>query len=127
MKTLPREPWRGGQICGYQTAYGLPWSVFCGEFKKLGSPLCAHHDKELREEHGGVLPRFADGNALGLRITICSASWLVRDVHGELRGAARTLPELKERYGFTLKWEPYEGDTPVDPTAEELDAFNAQT
>lgn len=104
MITLPKEPWRGGQICGHQTAYGLPWSIFCGEFKKPGSPLCEVHDKEMREENDGVLPKFAPGNALGL------AAY-----------RRKTMP-----YMFQLAWEPYEGDTPEAPTPEELAAFYAQ-
>lgn len=104
MITLPREPWRGGQICGYQTAYGLPWSIFCGELKKPGSPACDEHDRELREDNYGVLPKFAPGNALGL------AAY-----------RRETMP-----YMFQLAWEPYEGDKPVKPTPEELAAFEAQ-
>lgn len=104
MKTLPREPWRGSQICGYQTAYGLPWSVFCGEFKKPGSPLCEEHDKDMREEHGGQLPRFDPGNALGLAA-----------FHRE------TMPHM-----FRLSWEPHEGDRPVPATEDEIRAWEAQ-
>lgn len=104
MITLHREPWRGGQICGYQTAYGLPWSNFCGEYKKPGSPVCERHDKELREDNYGVLPKFADGNALGLTAY-----------------RRETMP-----YMFQLAWEPYEGDTPVKPAPEELAAYEAQ-
>lgn len=129
MRTLPREPWRGGQICGYQTAYGLPWSIFCGEFKKPGSPVCEEHDRELREENYGVLPKFADGNALGLRL------WQMR--RGQRKGwwavgrtswiaAAPSRKHMEEKYGFTLRWEPFDGDVPITPTPEELAAFQAQ-
>lgn len=104
MITLPREPWRGSQICGYQTAYGLPWSIFCGEFKKLNSPVCEVHDRELREDNYGVLPKFAPGNALGL------AAY-----------RRTTMP-----YMFQLAWEPYEGVTPVEPTEAELRAYQEQ-
>lgn len=101
MKTLSREPWRGGQICGYQTAYGLPGSIFCGEFKKPGSPLCETHDAEMREENYGTLPRFAPGNALGL------AAYRMA-----------TMP-----YMFELAWEPYEGDAPVPATEKDVKAW----
>jgi hypothetical protein len=101
MRTLSREPWRGGQICGYQTAYGLPWSVFCGEFKKPGSPVCEEHDKEMREENGGRLPRFAEGNALGL------AAY-----------RRETMP-----YMFELSWEPSEGRGPIPATEEEIKSW----
>lgn len=103
MRTLPREPWRGGQICGYQIAYGLPWSVFCGEFKKLNSPLCDEHDRDMREENGGRLPEFAEGNAPGL------AAY-----------RRTTMP-----YMFQLSWEPYEGDRPVPATEDEIRAWEA--
>lgn len=108
MKTLPREPWRGGQICGYQTNVG-GWSegspAYCGELKKPGSPVCEEHDRELREEtEDGRLPKFAPGNALGL------AAY-----------RRETMP-----YMFQLAWEPCGGDTPVAPTPEELAAFEAQ-
>lgn len=101
MRTLPRDPWRGGQICGYQTAYGLPWSVFCGEFKKQGSPACEEHDRDMREENYGFLPKFAPGNALGL------AAY-----------RRETMP-----YMFKLSWEPYEGDQPILATEEEVKAW----
>lgn len=103
MKTLSREPWRGGQICGYQTAYGLPSSVFCGKFKKLNSPLCPEHDEQMHEEHGGSLPEFADGNALGL------AAY-----------RRTTMPYL-----FQLAWEPMNGGGPVPATEEEITAWQA--
>lgn len=104
MKTLPREPWRGSQICGHQTAYGLPWSVFCGEFKKFQSPLCDEHDKDLREEHGGELPPFPDN-------------------------VARGLPEYRREtmpYVFTLSWEPREGDRPIPAAEDEIRRWEAQ-
>jgi hypothetical protein len=101
MRTLPREPWRGGQICGWQIAYGLPWSVFCGEFKKTGSPVCDVHDEELREENGGVLPRFAPGNALGL--------------------AAYRITAMP--YMFQLAWEPMDRNTPIPATEKEIKAW----
>lgn len=108
MKTLPREPWRGGQICGHQTNVG-GWSegsaAYCGEFKKINSPVCDAHDWELREDNGGVLPKFASGNALGL------AAY-----------RRETMP-----YMFQLAWEPDKGRKPVKPTAEELAEFEAQS
>lgn len=63
MRTVPREPWRGSQICGWQIAYGLPWSIFCAERKGEGMYLCPEHWQEWVEEGG--YPRFAQGNALG--------------------------------------------------------------
>lgn len=99
MKTLPREPWRGGQICGYQTKVG-GWSegpaAYCGEYKKPGSYVCDEHDRELREDNYGVLPKFAEGNALG------------------------------QDGPYFLLWEPHEGKIPDVPTSEELAAYAAQ-
>lgn len=105
MKTLPREPWRGSQICGHQTAYGLPWSIFCGEFKKFQSPLCEEHDKEMREERGGTLPRIPKSVALGLHAY-----------------RQETMP-----YMFELSWEPHEGDRPIPATDDEIRAWKEQT
>lgn len=128
MKTLPREPWRGGQICGYQIAYGLPWSIFCGEFKKPDSPACSVHDAELREENGGPLPRFAPGNALGLELKKTRWGWSVYDGYGGLCASADDRTDLEEHYGFTLSWEPYEGtDDPVPATEEEITAWKEST
>lgn len=125
MKTLPREPWRGGQICGYQTAYGLPWSVFCGEFKKLGSPLCSQHDEEMREEHGGRLPRFAPGNALGLQLRQSEWGWSVLAGEGLLCASSDDRSHLAEVYGFTLSWETEDPDKPEPATAKEIAAWEA--
>jgi len=126
MRTLPREPWRGGQICGEQIGYGLPHSIFCGEFKKLGSPACEEHDRELREDNYGVVPKFAKGNALGLELTFCSVSWVVRDGDGVLIDAHQSRAALQSKHGFMLCWEPYEGDTPIPADDDELAAFQAQ-
>lgn len=126
MRTLPREPYRGGQICGYQTNVG-GWSEgeseYCGEFKKPGSPLCEEHDKEMREEHGGVLPRFAPGNAPGLALRMSQWGWSVYDDRDELVASADKRIDLVKAYGFELKWEPYEGTAPIDATPEEIAAW----
>lgn len=110
MRTLPREPWRGGQVCGYQTNVG-GWSEgspeFCGEFKMPYSPVCEVHDAELREEYGGTLPKFAPGNALGLA----------------------TYRRTAMPYLFQLAWEPLgtpedpHGETPIPATEEEVKAW----
>lgn len=128
MITLPREPWHGGQICGEQLEYGVVpgRSVYCGEFKKLGSPACEEHDRELREDNYGVLPEFAEGNALGVEIVRYERGWCVHDVYGALIAGADHRDTLEYMHGFTLSWEPYEGDTPVEPTPEELAAYTAQ-
>lgn len=131
MRTLPREPWRGGQICGHQTNVG-GWSegsaAYCGEFKKLGSPLCEEHDREERLDNYGVLPKFAEGNALGLVLEeIPNYGWGVYDQHGRTIGTNHLHDgPLKRIYGFTLRWEPDEGVVPIIPEPEELAAFQAQ-
>lgn len=75
MITLPKEPWRGGQICGHQTNVG-GWSeglaAYCGEFKKLNSPACEKHDRELREDNC-IVERHTD-----------------RHIHGDLREENQT-------------------------------------
>lgn len=105
MRILPREPWHGGQICGEQTEYGvIPGrSVFCGEFKMLNSPACETHDRELRADNYGVLPRFAEGNALGL------AAY-----------RRETMP-----YMFRLAWETEDTGKPEPATEEETAAWLA--
>lgn len=103
MITLPREPWRGGQLCGYQSEYGVVpgRSVFCGELKEPGLYFCKeHHDWVLLD--GPI--KMAPGNVAGLA-----------------RYRRTTMP-----YMFQLSWEPYEGDTPTTPTPEELAAYQAQ-
>lgn len=128
MRTLPREPWRGGQICGEQLEYGVVpgRSVYCSEFKKLGSPLCEEHDREYRFDNAGVLPRFAEGNALGLVIKKSRWGWSVLDEWGQLCSSADDRAKVERLYGFTLLWEPYEGNVPIDATPEELAAFQVQ-
>jgi hypothetical protein len=70
MRVVPKEPWRGGQVCGEQIHYGavaLPlgtWSSFCGEIKAPGEILCpAHHQGSV--EQYGVNRKIAPGNAVG--------------------------------------------------------------
>ncbi len=103
MKTLPREPWRGGQICGWQIGYGLPHSIFCGELKKPGSPLCEYHDEQERLDNYGQLPKFARGNVLGLAAYRRS-----------------TMP-----YMFQLSWETKDPRKPQAATEEEIRAWQA--
>jgi hypothetical protein len=133
VKTLPREPWRGGQICGWQTAYGMPWSTFCGEFKKLGSPLCDEHDRDMREDNYGALPKFAPGNALGLELRKVGDGWSAFNGWDYVAGHYATREEAEYRFGFALLWEPMDtpndphGETPNRPSLEELAAFEAQS
>lgn len=119
-KTLPREPWRGGQLCGYQSEYGaVPGrSVFCGEYKAPGLYFCQEHHNWVLGEYGSI--RLAPGNAAGLELKSTVYGWSVYDGSGALCGSSSDRADLEERYGFTLKWAPYEGQTPQDPTAEEL-------
>ena len=127
MKTLPREPWRGSQICGHQTAYGLPWDIFCGEFKKPGSPLCEEHDELERMDGYGSLPKFNPSVARGLRLLpVPEYGWEVVDENGDLYGTSRNRSELETHYGFTLTWEPHEGVTPIPATDEEIKAWKEQ-
>lgn len=122
-KTLPREPYRGGQICGYQEEYGVVpgRTVQCGEFKALGKYFCEfHHDWVT--DGGASAVRVAEGNARGLRLTSCSQSWLVRDADDELVAGSDSRETLEYMEGFTLRWEGEDG-RPVDATAEEIQAW----
>lgn len=124
-KTLSREPWRGGQICGYQTEYGVVpgREVFCGEFKAPGRYFCQEHHNWVLEEYGSL--RMSPGNAKGLELKKTVYRWSVLDGYGDLCSSADDRADLEEFYGFTLKWEPYDGDEPVEPTPEEIAAFTA--
>lgn len=65
IKTLPREPWRGSMICGYQVAYG-DWThpmAWCAERKGDNLPMCEEHFDAVLTEYGCV--QMAPGNALG--------------------------------------------------------------
>lgn len=92
MRTLPREPWRGSQICGWQIAYG-GWGsspmAFCGERKADGYYLCQEHQGQLEES--GEFLEFDANVALGM-------AWR----------APRLL------------WEPLEGDVPEEPSWDEM-------
>ncbi|MGA5598332.1 hypothetical protein ACPCSE_29280 [Streptomyces cellulosae] len=119
---LRREPWRGGQICGWQMSYGTGGpSGYCGRFKALGERLCAQH----QEEHGEEIRRWAHGNAEGLALVRTVWGWSVFDQYGDLCASADDRAELERSYGFALLWEPYEGTEPVEPTEEERAAFEA--
>lgn len=63
IKTLPREPWRGSMICGWQISYGMPGSTFCAERKGDGAYVCATHWNEMIES--GEDMTFTPGNAPG--------------------------------------------------------------
>ncbi len=67
MKTLPREPYRGGQICGEQLEYGVVpgRSVFCGEHKASMMYFCPVHAWEHRQSGDAPEPRMAEGNVVG--------------------------------------------------------------
>jgi hypothetical protein len=95
-KTLPREPWRGSMICGYQTEV-TTWSsraAYCGERKADGLPYCDEHYDDVRMEFGEVV--MAEGNALG------HSKWAMR-----------------------LLWEPYEGEDPAEPSYDEMVRYAA--
>ncbi len=52
MRTLPREPWRGSQICGEQIEYGTGRERYCAERKGSGLPMCPEHFQEAITEYG---------------------------------------------------------------------------
>jgi hypothetical protein len=63
IKTLPREPWRGSMICGWQTSYGMPRDTFCAQRKADDLPMCEQHFMDVMDEYGML--RMAPGVALG--------------------------------------------------------------
>ena len=93
-REIDREPFRGGQICGEQTEYGVVMGRvrFCAERKAARKYFCTTHDKEARAN--GVM-FMAPGNAKG----------------------DPALPVV-------LSWEPMDDNpAPVEPTTEELEAY----
>ena len=124
MRTLPREPWRGGQICGYQSEYGVVpgRTVQCGEFKAPGLYFCRHHHKWVSLD-GPI--RMAEGNVRGLSLVQDGDRWVVLSGSGMFRAASPDRAFLEKVYGFTLEWEPYEGDMPIPATPEEIAAWQA--
>ncbi|QDN54279.1 hypothetical protein [Streptomyces sp. S1D4-20] len=108
---LAREPWRGGQRCGLQTAYGTPRAEFCGRPKALGLRLCQQHHDDL----GAEIRFWAPGNAEGLALVHTIHGWSVYDRHGDLRASSDDRVVLERTYGFTLAWEGERGE-PVEPT-----------
>ncbi|PPS89589.1 hypothetical protein [Streptomyces sp. MH60] len=99
---LSREPWRGGQVCGHQTQYGMgAYSErYCGKRKAPGLVECREHYDDTLSNYG---PR-------ALRQAIAS-------------GVAVGDPSAP----VVLLWEPYEGDVPEEPTEEERAAYAAAT
>lgn len=95
MLTLPREPFRGGQICGWQIEYGTGRTLHCGERKMDGCFHCPEHEADIRAQYGAGY-RMAPGNALG---------------------------DLSQ--SVQLLWEPCEGDVPEEPSADERAAYMA--
>lgn len=124
MKTLHREPWRRGQICGYQTEYGVVpgRTVQCGEFKAPGRYFCQEHHEWMFLD-GPI--HMAEGNAVGLELTQDGEDgWYVINVAGELVAGPGSRDALVFAYGFSLRWEGAKGQ-PIAPTDEELRAFEA--
>ncbi|MFD5708755.1 hypothetical protein ACFWGV_21820 [Bacillus subtilis] len=67
MKTVPNEPARSSQTCGYQLSTN-GWdstASFCAEPKAKGLYYCReHHDWVAADDPNGVV-RMAPGNAIG--------------------------------------------------------------
>lgn len=93
---LPREPWRGSQICGYQveTTTWTSRAAYCGDRKADGRYYCDEHHFQVEMEYGQVV--MAPGNAIG-------------DTDKPVR----------------LLWEPWEGSTPVEPSSDEMSRYAA--
>lgn len=56
IKTLPREPWRGSQICGEQMYDGNASSAaaYCATRKGDKLPMCEEHFDAMIAEYGTV-------------------------------------------------------------------------
>ena len=100
------EPWRGGQWCGLQTAYGMPSAEFCGRRKALGLRLCQQHHDDL----GAEIRLWAPGNAEGLSLVHTIHGWSVYDQYGDLCASSGDRALMERTYGFCLTWEG-EGET----------------
>lgn len=130
MITLPKEPWRGGQLCGWQLSQAIETAraSYCGEPKMGGEIICYPH--YVQNIEGGELPDFADGNEYGhyVQQSAIDGKWRVfSGCNDVLMSEHDTEFEAREAAGqHDLKWEPCEGDTPEDPTPEELADFAAQ-
>lgn len=61
-RTLPREPWRGSMICGWQNG---SCREYCAERKADRLPMCEEHFMAIMDEYGHV--HMTPGNALGER------------------------------------------------------------
>lgn len=94
LRVLKREPWRGGQVCGHQLVYGMgAHSERYCGERKAAGEVECAQHARETREEYGVV-RVAPGNALG-------------DL------GAPVVP----------LWEPYEGEEPVQPTEDEVEAF----
>ncbi|MFJ2630198.1 hypothetical protein ACIO6T_44645 [Streptomyces sp. NPDC087532] len=111
---LANESWRGGQWCGFQTAYGLPHAEFCGQPKALGLRLCQQHHDDL----GAEIRYWAPGNAEGLALVRTIHGWSVYDQYGDLCASSDGRALLEHTYGFSLAWEGSRGE-PVQPAEVE--------
>jgi len=84
VKTLPREPWRGSMICGWQIRYG----TYCAARKADGLPMCEEHYQDVLDEYGEV--RMAPGNAVG------APQWAVRLLWEPMEGDEPVEPSYDE-------------------------------
>lgn len=129
MKTLPREPWRGGQICGEQlsTTTWTSRASYCGEPKKAMDVICEEHwNRYIAED--GEMPDFAEGNAVGhfVQQSVLDGRWRVYDGDNEaLMGEADTEEIARRIAGqHILQWEGDDGK-PEAATPEEIAAWEA--
>lgn len=44
----------GAEQCGNQTAYGLPWSLYCSNYKGAGQEWCPSCCRDIRENYPGT-------------------------------------------------------------------------
>lgn len=123
-RTLPREPYRGGQIYGNQLDH-TTWTsraLYCGEPKKGNEVLCDGCWIEYLNQEEAI-PRFAEGNTYGhyVQKSVLDGRWRVYDSKNEvLIAECDTEAEARTAAGQDiLQWEGENGE-PIDATPEEI-------
>lgn len=96
IRTLPREPWRGSMLCGWQISYDSYSSAYCGERKAQGLAMCREHHRDWLDAYGDA--PMAPGNALG------DFKWAVRLLWEPWEGEdpVEATPEEIARYSAIL-------------------------
>lgn len=98
-RTLPREPWRGSMICGWQNGFRLE---YCAERKADGLPMCQAHYDDCMDEYGEV--RMAPGNAVG------ESHWAIRLLWEPMEGEEPIEASAEEVAAYAAILTPERGE-----------------